>query len=136
MKGQKKRRAVKGMTLMECIVSILVFGIAGTIMCRVATTAYSHLQNANHLNNKVNAEAPVASIQNTATLYDATLGDVAAPAQDVQVTVTSGGVSCTVNAERYDTSCMASRSNRDTDNSLNTDIHFYIVQATPPPAGP
>ncbi len=130
MKGHKKRRSVKAMTLMECIIAILVVGIAGTIMCRVATTAYNHLRNANHLNNKVNAEAPVASIQETNP------AGVAASAQDVQITVTYGATTCLVDTKRYETRSEAALSNRDTENSMNADLHFYVVQETTAPAGP
>ena len=127
----KRKRSVKGMTLIECIIAILVVGIAGTIMARTCTVVVPLMLNANHLNNKVAAEAPVAAIQNTTTLYDASAGAVAPAAEPVTFRVTSGSASYTVNAEKYDTSCMASRSNRDTGSNLNADIDFYIVQPTP-----
>jgi len=143
-KNQRKlKRGVKGMTLIECIISILVVGVTATIMVTICTSAMNHLSEANRVNNKVNAEAPVAAVQDVAQLNNATVLDSngnpiimnANDKQTVTFTVTAGKT-YSVTADRYDTNVMARRSNRDTTTQFNADLRFYDVQPTTTAPGP
>lgn len=131
MKKKLKKR-VKGMTLLECIIALLVAGIAGTLMAVIVTESMKFMRNANHTNTKVAAEAPVASLQKVDTLYDTTgttdpLETAPAP-QNVSISVSAGGKTATIGSQKYDTSCMAERSKGNTDTRLNVDLQFYIIE--------
>lgn len=133
MKKCKKR--VKGMTLMECIIALLVAGICGTIMAIVVTESMKFLRNANHTNTKVAAEAPAAAIQNVDVLYETTPGgtDPTAPAPtEISITVAAGGKTASVGFQKYDTGCLAGRSQNDASTNLNADLDFYVVETVQP----
>lgn len=132
---RKHRKKLKGMTLIECIIAMAVFSIATLIMVRMTQVALNLLQNSNHVNNKVAAEAPAAAIQNDTILYADEGGalETAPAAEDVTFTVKSSTKTYTVNAKKYDTSCMASRSNRDTGSGLDADLDFYKIEPATEP---
>jgi prepilin-type N-terminal cleavage/methylation domain-containing protein len=132
---KKMKKVVKGMTLLECIIALLVAGICGTLMAVIVTESMKFMRNANHTNTKVAAEAPVAAVQNVSTLYDTTgTTDPSEPvatapaAQDVNITVSAGGRSATIGSQKYDTSCMANRSKGDTSTQLDVDLQFYVIE--------
>ncbi|MDE6088593.1 MAG: prepilin-type N-terminal cleavage/methylation domain-containing protein [Oscillospiraceae bacterium] len=130
---RKHNKKLKGMTLIECIIAMAVFSIATLIMVRMTQVAMNLLKNSNHVNNKIAAEAPAAAIQNNTVLYDDEGGTVetAPVAEEVTFQVKYGAKEYTVNAKKYDTSCMASRSNRDTGSGLDADLDFYRIEPAP-----
>ncbi|MDE7122642.1 MAG: prepilin-type N-terminal cleavage/methylation domain-containing protein [Oscillospiraceae bacterium] len=132
---RKRNKKLKGMTLIECIIAMAVFSIATLIMVRMTQVAMELLRNSNHVNNKVAAEAPAAAVQDVTTLYDdqGIAAPVAAPPEAVTFTVKSSVGNYTVNAKKYDTSCMASRSNRDTGSGLDADLDFYTIEPATAP---
>ena len=125
MKNRRMKRTVKGMTLIECIVAILVVGIAGTIMCVAGTSTKKFLINSNHLNNKTEAEASVGATRDRTKLEDFanTLGD-SVEIDDVTITV---GTYCTVDAHRYHTLPASKASDKAVDTGLDSEasLEFY-----------
>lgn len=67
MKAAKKK-TVKGMTLIEIIIAVLVLGVMGTMMCVIGSTVAKVMIDTNHLNNKTAAEAPVAISQDASAV--------------------------------------------------------------------
>lgn len=136
---RKVKKRLKGMTLIECIIALAVFGVAALIMVKICSVSMQFLKNSNHVNNKVAAEAPAAAVQNVTlirTEIDPNTGDTMETApepDDVNITVTAGSRSYTVATKKYDTGCMAQRSNRDTGSGLdNVDLEFYVIETAPP----
>lgn len=56
----KLKKRIKGMTLIEIIISIAVLAIMGTIMARIATASCSMMKESNHLNRKTEAQSPLS----------------------------------------------------------------------------
>jgi prepilin-type N-terminal cleavage/methylation domain-containing protein len=138
MKIRKCRKKVKGMTLIEVIISLFIFTVMATVMVRVGQVSKSLIMQTNHLNNKVTAEAPVAAVQNanalTATasgLVDAAGDPVGVTSQSVDITVTSGGYSATVSTTRYSTDVMAQASSANCDTNMQGDLQFYVIETQP-----
>jgi len=127
MKQMQKKRTVKGMTLMECIIAILVVGIAGTVMCVAGTSTKRFIMNANHINNKVEAEVSVGSgTSGRDTLAGYTGGN---GEETVNITVGTYG---TVEAKRYSTKSaddeFKNSTGKPVDTNLdasNTALRFY-----------
>lgn len=134
----KKRTSVKGMTLIECIISILVVGIAGLIMVTAGTTAAKLMRETNHLNNKTNAEAPVVNVRDVDALRDPSDGSFYAVndadgnaivvESDTSVTV---GSFATYNVKKYNVASAAAHSSKDTQTNMRGDLEFYIVETNP-----
>ena len=121
-----KKAKVKGMTLIECIIALLVFGVMALMMARIVTITSSLLMNTNHQNNKTAVEAPVAAIRKTDNLTNPT---------DVVISVKSsaGVVYETVPVRRYSTKDLIDPSDPQYQSGLNADLYFYdIVRSTEP----
>lgn len=143
-----KRKKVKGMTLIEVIISMLIFTLLATIMVKTGSVTKSLIMNSNHVTNKTTAEAPIGSVQDVNALEDAAKnqitvngGDpndpaqVAAEVQETPVTivVSSSGYTATINANKYSTAAAAKEAtvngrNSDTSGHLNGDLEFYVIQ--------
>ena len=124
MKLFRKKKRVKGITLIECIIALAVLAVAGTVMARIVTVSCQIMRNTNRMNNKLIVESPAASIQagqnkdfTTSPPIDKyRVGDIEvedSDVEDVQITVTSGSNSTTYNAKKYDTWALAKASDRD-----------------------
>lgn len=124
----KKRKSVKGMTLIECIIAILVFGVMALIMVRIGIVSKSMMINTNHLNNKIDAEAPVGAVRDINKLNeDASAASVTVEQKNVQFSVGTFG---TVNAVEYSTSASAAKAESEgtlVDNSMQADLKFYVM---------
>lgn len=125
MKQKKIKKTVKGMTLIECIIALLVVGVAGTIMVVTGTVSSRFLMNANHMNNKTEAEAAVGANQDVTKLND--LGVVAATevaSEEVDIVLNGYG---TVTATRYHTNAASAASSKNVDTGLDSDasLEFY-----------
>lgn len=150
---RKKRKTVKGMTLMECIIAILVVGIAGTIMAVTVNTTTRIMLNTNRMNNKLALEAPAANGQNAAVVTNTTANKpttdpnnpvevvAADPAQNVTFTVTLGSATDTIDAQKYDTRILALASDADcytgtgdkwTAADRDANLWFYVINHTGP----
>ncbi len=143
-----KRKKVKGMTLIEVIISMLIFTLLATIMVKTGSVTKSLIMNSNHVTNKTTAESPIGSVQDVAELEDAAKsqittngGDPNDPAQveaeiqktPITIVVSSGGYTATINADKYSTAAAAKQAtangrNSDTSGHLNGDLEFYVIQ--------
>jgi len=121
-----KKKSVKGMTLIEIIIAILVLGIMGTMMCVVANSAARMMIDTNHLNNKTEAEAPVA-ISRDANSVTAAPVDVG----DIKIKTSNGGFNDrTVPAnsvERYSTKEFGDALGTQGQTHMNGNIVFYTI---------
>lgn len=134
---KKTRRKAKGMTLIEVIISMLVFGVAGLIMVVTGTTTKKLMMNTNHMNNKTNAEAPVAAVRDVGKVQEAA-ADVAmqVETETVNITVSVNGSSQLVKTRKYSTAAMAAADPNNTNTNMQSDLDFYVLDTTEPPAGP
>ena len=123
----KKKKTVKGMTLVEIIVALFVFTIMGTLMARIGTVAKSMLMNSNHLNNKTQAESSIGSVKDKNTL-DTYCGASGESNGEQPVTFTVGSYG-SVTGNRYDTKAADSVSGKNCDTNLDTNasLQFYIL---------
>lgn len=120
-KLKKKKLAVKGMTLVECIVALLVFGIMALMMVQIGTITSKLVINANHMNNKTTKQAPVAQVRDTnATgLTNITL---------VEIKVESGKSVKTMRAHKYDTGELDGMGDDRYKTSMDGNLMFYDIQ--------
>ncbi len=67
----KKKKNLKGMTLVEIIISLAVFAMLGAILLRIGCTIDSTTKAASRLNKRVNEQSPYAASQTTKyAVYD------------------------------------------------------------------
>lgn len=60
---KKLKRNLRGMTLVEIIISLAVFAMLGIILVMVGKSVEEHSRAAHHLNNKIVVEGPIAEAQ-------------------------------------------------------------------------
>lgn len=127
MRSRKAKKTVKGMTLIECIIALLVVGIAGMIMVVTGTVANRFLLNANHMNNKTEAEAAVGANRNITRLNDCAV-EAATEVTTEDITITVGGYG-DVSAIRYSTGAASAASSKNVDTNLADDasLEFYVI---------
>lgn len=153
-----KRKSAKGMTLIEVIISILVFGVTGLIMVTCATTTCNFLRESTHVTNKTNAEGPVAIVQDPGALTNAE-GQIIANKQAeaaangetyeiptdtngdplplyttaaVDVTVRLGSSTQTITAKRYTTASLGDLGGELNVTKFGGDLEFYVIDPTEP----
>lgn len=137
-------KRVKGMTLIEIIISMLVFSVLTLIMVRIGSVSKSLLMNSNHMNNKTTAEAPYGATRDFTGLQNAIIDPISlTPKLDadgnpltvsttpVTITVTSGGFTRSINTTRYSTAAAAALSDANTNTNMNGDLDFYVIETTP-----
>lgn len=115
MKIQASKKRVKGMTLMEVIIAMFVFGVAALLMVTIVTNSMSFVRNANHVNKKVTKEAPISELQQTANADEKTA--------DMKITVTVGGSTVNVKGDLYTTKDAVS-SDPFAQTNADIDLHF------------
>ncbi len=128
---KKAKKKVKGMTLIECIIAMMVAGIAGLVMCEVGSVTCRLMRNTNHVNNKTNVEAPTAKVQDSKTLNDSGV-----TGEDQTIVVSCGGKTASVQVQKYSTESLVPKND---DGSVqekyqvnaNGDIEFYVIETTP-----
>ncbi len=128
----KKRTSVKGMTLIECIIAILVVGVAGLIMVTAGTTAARIMRETNHLNNKTKAEAPVVNVRDVDALKDGfgnfiPVAGGASPESDTTVTV---GTFETYNVKKYSVEAVGNAADN-AETHMQGHLEFYVVEPNP-----
>ena len=121
----KTKKTIKGMTLIEVIIAILVLGIAGTIMVKIATTSCSMMMAANHMNNKVEAEAPMAAAQEVSVGAQVVDDDL-----EIEITGSFDASSVkTIKAKKYTTSQkVAGNESANTSDHVNADLIYYSYE--------
>ncbi len=130
--SRKCPKKVKGMTLIEVLVALLVFGIASTLMVKIGSVAKAQLINSNHLNNKTQAEATIGSVKDKTTRNNLCVANSINPTEgEADVTFTIGTYG-TITAKRYDTvvadkDAQTNGKNCDTSLDDNTSLQFYIM---------
>ncbi len=128
--SRKCPKKVKGMTLIEVLIAMLIFGIAGTLMVKIGTVAKAQLMNSNHLNNKTQAESVIGSAQNLTGLTQMSTA-TSQSTNETAVTFNIGTYG-SVTAKRYDTLAAdkdaASKGvNCDTGLADDESLQFYIM---------
>ncbi|MBQ8926746.1 MAG: prepilin-type N-terminal cleavage/methylation domain-containing protein [Oscillospiraceae bacterium] len=94
---QKKRRSLKGMTLVEIVIALFIFSLMALMMARLAEVVVSLNRNANQVNRKTAAQAPIAEMQNTN-------GNVSDLENDnLRISVTVAGKTVSVTSKSYTT---------------------------------
>ena len=91
---KKSKKKLRGMTLVEVIIAILVFALLGMVLMGVGNATDAHQRSARKYNNKVNEEGPIAEAQNdsNAILIN----------KDYKITVgQTGGTPVTVSGKMY-----------------------------------
>jgi prepilin-type N-terminal cleavage/methylation domain-containing protein len=135
MKNSKKK-TVKGMTLIEIIISIAVLGIMGTLMCIIGQTACKMMLNTNHLNNKTTVEAPVAISRDVATAQTARNDSQGNAITIPAATQLNNGISIksskfgtiNYNVKRYTTAPLADEVGDQAHSAtMNGDLVFYTI---------
>ena len=139
-----KKKNVKGMTLIEVIIALLIFTLLSLIMVRVGSVTKSLMMNTNHMNNKIAVESPVAAVQSVGDLSSA-VGNInetdsngnpvdnsaLANGQAVTFTVKYSGFSYTANTKKYSTHAMAkeaTQEGRNCNTSMQGDLEFYVIE--------
>lgn len=56
---KRNKKSVKGMTLVEIIISVLVFSVIALILVQVGSSLNTLIKRANHINTKTSVESPV-----------------------------------------------------------------------------
>lgn len=99
--SRKCPKRVKGMTLIEVLIAMAIFGIAGTLMVKIGSAAKTQLLSSSRINNKTQAEA---AIGNGERLTDLTAMSTATSVStnETEITFNIGGYG-SVTAKRYDT---------------------------------
>lgn len=124
------RKKLKGMTLIECIIALLVFTLMGAMMAVICSTVTSLMLNTNHMHNKTNAEAPAAAVQDVTALNGLTDGSgnpIEVETQITDIRVTSGSFNRDVSATRYSTQGLAQASSQNCDTNMSGDLEFYVL---------
>lgn len=123
------KKTVKGMTLMECIIAILVLGIMGTIAARIAQISCTVMMDTNHLENKTNAEAPHGAVRDVSIEDTVAYPDFdSSHKQNIQISVNSYG---TVDATEYSAEAAAKAASGNTNSNMNAHLHYYVLTQTP-----
>lgn len=65
MNEQSKKKKVKGFTLVECMIALLIFGIGASVLAGIGTTLNAQLTNAISTQEKLCVEAPRAQARKT-----------------------------------------------------------------------
>lgn len=133
IQSEKKRlirKKLKGMTLIECIIALLVFTLMGAMMAVICSTVTSLMLNTNHLNNKTNAEAPAAAVQDVAALnglVDGSGNPIEVETTSEVVRVTSGSFVRNIDATKYNTQGLAESSMQNCDTNMQGDLEFFVL---------
>ncbi len=110
----RKKRTVKGMTLVEVMVALCIFTVMTVMMVQIVKTSNALLTNATHTNNKVTIEAPIAELAI----------DGGEDAETVKVTVKVKGTAVKVKAEGYTAEYAIDEDNYFTTTSSDSHLKF------------
>ncbi len=130
------KKKLKGMTLIEIIISMAIFGIMSLLMVQVGLVSKSFMMNANHVNKKTLQEAPYGASQDSngllteaaainAAKADPSIPDVQVETTPVTITVGTYG---SVTANRFSTRVAAQEDEfANTDRHMQGDLEFYVI---------
>lgn len=103
---KKMNKKLKGMTLVEMIISIAIFAVMGGLLILVGTHIDATNKATNVLKSKVSDESPYAANQ-IKDYTDKQGNPVTLPASDVTVEVKVGSADVKINAKKYGTEELA-----------------------------
>lgn len=128
------KKKLKGMTLIEVIISMAVFGIAALLMVQIGASSKRMMYSTSHLNKKTMQEAPygaaqdVTGLQDKATAINGAHTDPSEPdvtVETVPVTITVGSHG-TVGATKYSTR-VAAADDPYAQTNMQGDLEFYVI---------
>lgn len=128
------KKTVKGMTLIEVIISMLIFTLLAAIMVEAGSVTKSLIMNTNHLNNKTTAESPVGTVRDVEQLEELA-SEATMPLETTPVTIRVGTYS-TVNADKYSTAAaaaVAQAAGKNCTTNMDGHLEFYVIEATEAP---
>ncbi len=120
MKLFPKKKKLKGMTLVEIIISLFIFTLMALMMVRIASVSTNLTKNANHVNKKVTVQAPLAEMQNTDGTLTQQIDD------NMKITVKLGGHSVNVTGQQYSTA-QAAVGNTFANTNAKIDLEFVKI---------
>ncbi|SEK53306.1 prepilin-type N-terminal cleavage/methylation domain-containing protein [Ruminococcus sp. YRD2003] len=82
MNETKKKKSLKGVTLVEIIISLAVVSILTLLLVTTATTINAYIKSANHVNKKTTVQAPIAESGFTGSANELSTSD-----KDIKITV-------------------------------------------------
>ena len=82
MKETKKKKSLKGVTLVEIIISLAVVSILTLLLVTTATTINAYIKSANHVNKKTTVQAPIAE-----SGYTGAANELSSADKDIKITV-------------------------------------------------
>ena len=82
---KKRKKNLKGMTLVEMIISIAIFAIMGGVLVLIGTHIDNTSRATNNLKNKITKQSPYAANHITSFSYEA--GSSELPSSDLDITV-------------------------------------------------
>lgn len=132
MKSLKKKKTVKGMTLIEIIISIVVLGIAGTLMCAIGASVTKTMIQTNHLNNKTETEAPIALARDKSAAVNAATAAGETAVEDIpaiKIHTSDGGFSDRTvgNVKKYTTKSVGDTLGEQGKTNMSGDLVFYTI---------
>lgn len=77
-----KKKSLKGMTLVEVIISLAVVAVMTVLLVATATTINAYIKSANHVNKKTTVQAPIAE-----SGYYGSANELSSAAKDIRITV-------------------------------------------------
>lgn len=125
----KKKRNLKGMTLVECIIAVAILGVMTLVLVVLSTSITSYLRSANDVNKRVADQAPVAEVGYVNAQTPTVPGDIRITLDTVGGNVTVRGRGYRV----YDDAEMAAHSGEYGD-GLNMTFITDIQAATEAPS--
>ncbi|MCR4638438.1 prepilin-type N-terminal cleavage/methylation domain-containing protein [Ruminococcus sp.] len=82
MNETKKKKSLKGVTLVEIIISLAVVSVLTLLLVTTATTINAYIKSANHVNQKTTVQAPIAESGFTGSANELSTSD-----KDIKITV-------------------------------------------------
>ena len=82
MNETKKKKSLKGVTLVEIIISLAVVSVLTLLLVTTATTINAYIKSANHVNKKTTVQAPIAESGFTGSANELSTSD-----KDIKITV-------------------------------------------------
>lgn len=129
----KKKKKLKGMTLVEIIISMAVFALLGVILLRIGCVIDSTTKAASRLNKRVNEQSPYAAAQVTHYVeYDeygnAVVNELDSTPVEINVSVSDehGNLkSVTIDGSRYDAEVTINANRYSTKNAVAGNASIY-----------
>ena len=133
---KKSKKSLKGMTLVEMIISIAIFAIMGGLLVLVGTHIDSTNRATNVLKSKISTESPYAANKKTGYRNKDGVDKVLAPSDmaiDISITEIGDTASVTLEAEKFNTRDIVEDGLDDTDktairNKANGGLNFQFVR--------